>query len=370
MRNFFPMIARLLAYLFAILFVITSVLAVPLTIINQQIFNADLYKTALVEQKIYTRLPEIVGVALTSGSKYGSGKFSYENGMPDFFKNFTEADWQTTFTILLPAADLQTMAESMLDQMVAYLNGETNTVTVPLNKLKENLMGSAGADLIIQLIGSKPACTSQDLTQMLTGTLNGEIVLVLCKPPEFMLSIEASLLPALLKSIVPQIPDSAIIINPPASGVPRSGAGPFGADPIASLETIRVWIRLSPLIPLIFLLLITLFAVRSPKDWLRWWGIPIFISAAIGIGLGILAEPVLNMAWNLLIIPQIPPYIPAGIATIGQQLLRSIVHSITNGIFLWTIIFLLIGLAAWIGSYYIKTKNEPDVLLPPPTPVP
>ena len=357
MRKFLPVIARFLAYLFAILFVITSVMALSLTIINQQMFNTNLYKTALVEQNIYTRLPEIVGVALTNGSPPKPGISGNGNGMPPFFQNITAANWQALLTLLLPAADLQSMSESMLDQTVAYLNGETDTVTIPLDKLKERLTGPAGPDLIMQFISSQPPCTDQDLVQLLKGTINGEMVLVFCKPPEFILSMEVFLLPELLKTIVPQIPDSAIIINPPAPGVPLPGKGPFGADPITTLHSLRLLMRLSPLLPLILLLLVTLFAVRSLKGWLRWWGIPIFISGALAIGLAILAQPALNIGWNLLIVPQIPPVIPAGIVAIGQQLLRSIVHSITNGIVLWAIIFLVFGLAAWISSYYIKSKS-------------
>jgi hypothetical protein len=357
MRKFLPVIARFLAYLFAILFVVTSVMALPLTIINQQMFNANLYKTALVEQNIYTRLPEIMGVALTNGSSSGSGISGNGNGMPPFFQNITAANWQSLLTLLLPAADLQSMSESTLDQMVAYLNGETDTVTIPLDKLKERLTGPAGPDLIMQFINSQPPCSDQDLAQLLKGTINGEMVLVFCKPPDFILSMEVFLLPELLKTIVPQIPDTVVIINPPAPGAPPPGKSPFGADPITTLHSLRLLMRLSPLLPLILLLLVTLFAVRSLKGWLRWWGIPIFISAAIAIGLALLAQPTLSMGWNLLIVPLIPPFIPTGVATIGLELLRSIFHSITNTINLWAIIFLLIGLAAWIGSVFIKTKT-------------
>jgi len=84
--------------------------------------------------------------------------------------------------------------------------------------------------------------------------------------------------------------------------------------------------------------------------------------------LGISALPALNTAWTMDIVPRIPPFIPADIAGIGLELVRSIVYTITEGIVLWAIILLAFGLAAWIGSSFIKTKNEPDVPVTPPTP--
>ncbi|MDP2995161.1 MAG: hypothetical protein Q8N46_08595, partial [Anaerolineales bacterium] len=261
MRKFFTVIARFIATIFAILFMITTILALLLTTINRQMLNANLYKNALAEQNIYEHLPEIVGVALTSSfisypcaqnqlacniegaspelqaclttalgpdaygaigsgqrsptntelqlaqpclDQYGShqiangfqpgetlpnaspdvqacvkqaiGEQAYNelfnnqrpstetenqrmspcfaqsgtgspgggSGMPPFMQTLTAADWQAILTILLPPDDLQTMTESTLDQMFAYLNGETDTVTVPLDKLIERLTGPAG----------------------------------------------------------------------------------------------------------------------------------------------------------------------------------------------------------------------------------
>ncbi|MFA5872697.1 MAG: hypothetical protein WC832_01910 [Anaerolineales bacterium] len=485
MRKFFTVIARFIATIFAILFMITTILALLLTTINRQMLNANLYKNALAEQNIYEHLPEIVGVALTSSfisypcaqnqlacniegaspelqaclttalgpdaygaigsgqrsptntelqlaqpclDQYGShqiangfqpgetlpnaspdvqacvkqaiGEQAYNelfnnqrpstetenqrmspcfaqsgtgspgggSGMPPFMQTLTAADWQAILTILLPPDDLQTMTESTLDQMFAYLNGETDTVTVPLDKLIERLTGPAGIDLIMQLINSQPPCTGQELAQMASGPSNGG--LVLCKPPEFVLPIVVSLVQELLNAAATQLPDKATIIKPPSPGTLPSGTGPFGADPITTIRMVRLMMSLSPLLPLAFLLLVTLFAVRSLKSWMRWWGIPIFVSGTIALGLGISALPAENTAWTMFIVPRIPPFIPADIAGIGLELVRSIVHTITEGIVLQAIILLAFGLAAWIGSSFIKTKNEPDVPVTPPMPTP
>lgn len=51
-------------------------------------------------------------------------------------------------------------------------------------------------------------------------------------------------------------------------------AGGEQQDPRSTLRLIRLGLRLSPLIPVVLLLLVALFAVRSRKGLLRWWGIP------------------------------------------------------------------------------------------------
>ncbi len=362
MRKLFTMIARFIATLSSILFVLTTVLALFLTTINRQVFNARTYKNALVEQNIYKSLPEIVAIAISSQTgTEGNGA----GGAPSFTV-LTAADWQAIVAALLPPDDLQTMTENTLDQVFAYLDGKTEAVSIPLDKLKERLAGPAGTDLILQLINSRPACSEQNLLQLLSGTDNSS--LILCKPPEFMFPIVVPLFQELLNLAAAQLPGKVTIIKPPSAGALPSGSGPFGADPITTIRIVRLMMRLSPLVPLAFLLLVTLFAVRSFKSLMRWWGIPIFVSGVLALVLGLLTLPLLNLSWTEYILPHIPSYIPANIASLGLDLARSIFHTISKEIILQAVILLGFGLAAWIGSIFIKTKNEADVLLPPPAP--
>ena len=288
--------------------------------------------------------------------------------MPFFMQNLKAADWQTFLTILIPPEELKTITESTLDQVFSYLNGETDMVTVPLDILKEHLSGPAGADLILQLINSQPACTEQYLAELVLGT--GEGGLVFCRPPEFVLPIVVPIMQELMITAAAQLPDQVTIIKPPAAGALPSKTGPFGADPIATLHTVRILIRLSPLLPLAFLLLITLSIVRTFKNGMLWWGIPIFVSGVMTFVLGITTIPIFNWAWGIFIIPIIPSIIPPDITGLGQELARFIVHIISNEVIIQAIILLGIGLALWIGSYFIKAKPETDVSFPQPPPAP
>jgi len=431
MRKFLTVIARIIAGVFAALFVFTALLAILLTTLNGQMFNSKIYKNALVDQNIYGRLPEIVGAAITSSFAYDPcaqnqlacsmdgaspelqaclttalGSAAYQSigsggrlptsvelqqaqpcldrygaaqngnpqqgaggsGMPFFLQNLTAADWQAILTILLPPETLKTMTESTLDQFFGYLNGTVGSVSVPMLIFKDRLLGPAGKDLFMQFLNSLQPCNEQDLSQLILGMSNGGTVL--CKPPEDMIPIVTALIPDLLNTIVPMIPDKAFIIKAPAPGAPSPGNGPFGADPLSTLRTIRLVMRLSFLVPLFFLLLVTLFAVRSYISWMRWWGIPFFITGIIGLGLGLSIVPAFNATWTWLIAPRIPVFLPAVLPQTGLELFRSIIHTLSGWFIVPAVVLCVIGLGAWIGSIIIKDHIKPDQPEAPSTPTP
>jgi len=73
MENTLKVFARILAGFFAILFVLTTVLAFALYFTEQSAFDADLYKQALTEEKVYQRLPELAAQGLAIADVMGKG---------------------------------------------------------------------------------------------------------------------------------------------------------------------------------------------------------------------------------------------------------------------------------------------------------
>ena len=86
--------------------------------------------------------------------QYGTGQAASPqtagsgNGMPAYMQNLSAGSWQAILTIFLPPDALKSMADSTLDQFFAYLNGGTDTVSVPLGQLKERLLGPSGCRLV------------------------------------------------------------------------------------------------------------------------------------------------------------------------------------------------------------------------------
>ncbi|MBA4380031.1 MAG: hypothetical protein C0393_05005 [Anaerolinea sp.] len=432
MRKVFTFIARFIAAIFAILFVITAVLALLLFNVERQLFNPHLYKKAITEQQLYDHLPGIIGELLTTSMSYnpcaqnpllcedisaeiracytqtlgeerytalasgqdqptevekeaiqpcldkygaptenGSGQFNEDQGGPPaFMRNLTAADWEAIIEALAPPELLQALTENALDQVFAYLNGETATAKISLLKLKERITGQAGQDAIRQLMAAQPPCTEEQLVQMAASALGGEGGMVFCNPPEEILAIMLPKLQSQLGSLATKIPDEAVIIKPytgPLGATP--GGGPLSADPFTTIRYVRLGLRWSPLLPFAFLLLVTLFGVRSLKGWLRWWGIPIFFVGAIALIPGIAMLPALNWAWNNFVVSRIPPFLSADVANIGHELATYIIHGLSEQIILQTAILLAVGLAMWVGSCFIKTRaaESTPATLPPPT---
>lgn len=411
MKKFFTGLAKFLAVVSVILFVITAVLALFLFNMNRKLFDSRLYKNALSESNVYEKLPALVGRLLASGATYnpcaenpvrceeispelhacyqealGGDRFlalssgqdeptdvekqkiqacydqfgqaapPTESGMPDYMQNFSDEDWAAIMTIILPADEMKTMAESVIDGAFAYLRGEVNQVTISLVALKARLAGPAGEELILQFLASQPPCSPEELLVMTGITYSEEMVI--CSPPEETLPVILPLLHSQLLNALAGIPDEAVVIKPYVPD-PSAGEAPFGGDPVTTIRAVRLILGLTPILPLLFLAAVTLFGVRSLKGWMRWWGIPFLAVGVAGLGMGLASTPLLLLLWNTFLLPRIPSILPSAATDLGEELLRAVAHGLVEPIILQSLILLIVGLGAWIGSYFIKTGAAP-----------
>ena len=126
---------------------------------------------------------------------------------------------------------------------------------------------------------------------------------------------------------------------------------------------VNIAINLSPLLPLAFLLLVTLFGVRSLKGWLLWWGVPLFIVGLVVLIFGIAILPLLEWAWVNYAVQQIPSmFSTAGLIATGHGVVFSIARDLTKWIVISSSLIALLGLGAIIGSARVKPKTLAPVL--------
>lgn len=291
-----------------------------------------------------------------------------ENGanQMSFLSNMSTEQWQELFLLLLPPEDLQPMTESTLDQIFAYVNGETETATVSLVDLKARL---ADPDLVLFLLNAQPPCTEEQLIQIQSADFGEEgNPIPLCAASGANLDIFLSVARGQLDQAVSQIPDQATIIKPPSATDSTVGTGPLGKNPHEALQMVNIAINLSPLLPLAFLLLVTLFGVRSLKGWLLWWGVPLFIVGLVVLIFGIAILPLLEWAWVNYAVQQIPSmFSTASLIATGHGVVFSIARDLTKWIVISSSLIALLGLGAIIGSSRVKPKTlEPVPLEAPP----
>jgi hypothetical protein len=333
MKPLSSILARIIAVLYAIFFVLTAVSALFLFNLEQRAFNPNTYKDALVGENFYQSLPPLLGQMLA--------KSASENNMP-FVQQLTSEDWAAIIQTVMPAEQLQAMTEEAITQIFAYLNNETNDPHISLLPLKQKLAGPAGLNAAIHLIHSQPDCTAEQLVQLIASF--GQ---VLCNPPQDILNLAKPILQAQLNSIAANIPDR----------ISLASAGPQSPR-LRSLRVIRLIMQFSPLIPLAFLFAVTLFAVRTFKGWLKWWGWPFLIAGAIGAILGISGAPYLRLALENFVLHRTQLTIPPELSNVAGAVMDSILREIFRPAGWQALILAGVGLLMLVIAFIISRQEK------------
>jgi hypothetical protein len=268
---------RFLAALCAILFVATGVLALLLFNLEQKAFSSETYKQAFQDQGLYEQAPALIAGLLTNStgetplllSVLGRDKLEFMIGS------------------LIPPDQLEALVDGILDSMFAFINGESNAIAVSLAPIKQHLSGDAGVRAFKQVLQASPDCTAEQLVQFALGGLSTDEGLVLCNPPSEVMDFIEPLISPQIQSMMLGIPDEITI---PVGE--RGQARQF----IERLDRIRAIMQLSLLVPITFLFLILLFAVRSINDLLKWWGIPFAIMGGLSALLALIGAPFIRLA--------------------------------------------------------------------------
>jgi hypothetical protein len=165
-----------------------------------------------------------------------------------------------------------------------------------------------------------------------------------------------------LQKLIAKIPDQVEILPPPAAST-QSGA----SNPAQVVQTARMIMRLSPILPIAFLLGVTIFAVRSLRGWLLWWGIPLLIVGLIGIVFGLVTMPMYDILFIPFLDAHLPQHIPAVITDSMRGLVGNLLHSLVEPMVLYNLILAVIGLAMIVISLFIrrKAKREAEETQPP-----
>lgn len=305
-------IGQALAAICAMLFVISGVLVLLLFNIEAKAFSSATYKQAFEDQRLYERMPSILATALTTTMGPSI------NTVP-FLRELTLEDWQDTISTLLPPEELKTIANDALDATFDYLNNRTDSAVISLLPVKAQLAGPGGMNLVLQILSVQPACTAEQLTQMALGLLGGQIAL--CNPPPEAVGLMTPFLQSQLQTMTGLIPNEVTFIPGTVSGTAE--------DPRLRLNSIRSAIKLTPFLPALLLLAITVFTVRSLLDWLTWWGWSLTITGVVSVLIGLVGAPLVGWILQLLIQNQgtvlIPPVFISSIAettsAVAQQML-------------------------------------------------
>lgn len=362
MKNIWSVITHVCAIIFSIAFILSAVLSLLLTSIDRRLLSPSIYKNVLVQQQFYNRLPGVLAEQLAMVLKSSNPTNSQNpsgGGPPISLPNLSVANWASILTSLAPPDVLRSETEGVIDQIFAYLNGQRDTVSLDLTPLKSRLASPVGQDAILSLIRTQPACSLQEIAQIMLNAFGGQEISI-CSPPDSLLNQVTPIIQAAITQIAAQLPNEVVILSP--NSIQGTTQGNVSANrPATTVRNARLIMRLSSDLPLGFLLLISVLVVRTPKNWLRWWGIPLCITgmlAAVGV---LVLKSSFERIWTLDIAPFIPSNVAAGLIGLGHDLLRAVYQSWLDGLLLTCIFYFLLGLAMSIGSIFIRDGHTADL---------
>ena len=291
-------------------------------------------------------------------------------GAPEFFKVLSIDQWGSILRTLLPADWLQGQVESVLQQTFAILDtpGAPLAITIDMRDFKKRLTGPAGTEAIIQIIQALPACPADYLPD-----LSEPSSMLECRPSdEMMMIVEPGISPALTEA-AKTIPDQLDLLEPVrASGALNLEQAGLPIGPRQILQIGRWIVRLSPILCVVILILVTLLVVRSWRGFLRWWGLPI-LAAGICV---LLTAIVMWVGLDVLISlgrENLPASISPGVYDTGAGILVYIAHRYAlvaggEGIVLGFVGLGLVGLSFFIGRGKRPSSPAapPAAAYPPP----
>jgi hypothetical protein len=337
-------LGKFLAAVCAISFVVSGVMALLLFNIERKAFSSETYKQAFERQNLYERMPAILAAALSTSIAEGGNADTLLSG-------FSTEDWEASIVSLLPPEELRALADDILDSTFDYINGETNSAVVSLAPLKRQLTGASSVQAVTQLLRSQPDCTAEQLMQIAFGFLAGGEML-LCNPPAEALGLMTPLIEMQLQVMMSAFPDQVTLISNAQSGTPD--------DPRIGLNTARILMKISPIFPLGFLLGMTLFAVRSIKDWLKWWGWSFAVTGGIGLFIALLGSSVVGFIIHLVLLDQGTGFIPLILLSTMRETMDAVARQILNPVVKEGLILAASGWGMVIGVFLIaRLKTKP-----------
>jgi hypothetical protein len=346
MHKFLTALARFFAAICALVFITTLVIALVLVNAENRLFKSETYKHALETTNTYKRLPALISQQLITNLAADPGPGSDpESGAPSYLKYLTVTDWENLITTLVTPEQAREISEQTLDQIFDYLDGKSDSVSISLLPIKEDL-ARRSTEAVKQILQAQPDCSLEQLADltvelMSPGQGDGNIW---CKPPAEIMPALEPLIGGLFQEQMVDMPDSVQVFTKEQ-----------GKDILPRIDLARLAMRLSLLVPLVFLCLMTLLAVRSRKSWLRWWGIAFIGAGALGLLTGLLIEP----ATRLVLTTQ-TPRMPASVVRFVEtalELILAVAREVANPLMLESVLILAAGIGmATLAKYMWKEK--------------
>ena len=333
-------IKKVMGIIFAALFVLTAVPALVFFNFDRRAFTAETYQTAFVNIDFYNKLPIIMAQAAISPNS------SLSQDTPMLMQGMNQSTWETFFRALLPPEDLKKIGMDLLDSTFAYLNMQSDTVQLSLAPIKTRMAGDAGVQSVFAILNTLPECTMEQLAHMMFDAISGKDQVQYCKFPEKYNAQLSIIIHEQMSAAASTLPDQMTLVSNPTSSENNSRI---------KLKYTRITMRLSPILPLVFLLLMTVLTANSLKNWLKWWSLPLFITGFLASLVGLVGTPIFGEFFKQFFVNDMPEYLQK----YANELVSVVLKALFAPIFWQGLIIAFIGLTMAVSAYFISRNQKP-----------
>ncbi len=265
-------------------FILMTALILYVQTLEWVIFRPGIYKEALTQVHFYQRFPALIedtfSRTMATLNPTGTGPTETTN----YLQYLKPQDYETIVVELFPPDWLKTQTEQIIDHLFTYINtpDATMSIDLPMIDVKNRLMGDQGRAIIQLVIQSWPDCTLTQLLELATAEYVGNFQpLPVCRPTQAFMPLITPLAQSMIQNLATKLPDQIDLTQDfdqgNLAGYPPPDLAPPGTTgPNFRLGTgywiVRWVMRLSPILVLVMLVLITVVCVRGPRSLFGWWG--------------------------------------------------------------------------------------------------
>jgi hypothetical protein len=368
-------INRLLAWFFAVLFILSTIGVIFTFFPTRKLLSPDFYKQALEDVRIYQRLPESIAQQLALNFTQNSEGSRLIENPPVYLLILDQEEWESILIDLIDPTSLQTQTENILDQFFNILLISPDPVNTPIEvsllDVKNRLGGPEGIQAFNQILNAQDPCSIDQLMGLLQLGLGMETSIdsLLCRPPDYIISELNPVVETFLSAAVAQVPDQ-LSINLPLSVLDSSldvnsanlAQGEIPA-PIKTLRRTNTIISWSLVLPLLLIILMTIFAVRSLRDFLRWWGGTFLTAGLISLILSLFLFPIASWGFSSFVPSEFSSnhglivfLVQMGIGDLSRELTDVLIMSVV----IPASVLATIGFALLLGSYLLTKSSPPN----------
>ncbi len=329
-------IRKTLATFSAALFILTAILALFLFNFDRNAFTAQTYQKVFANEDFYNRIPGVLAQTVMST---GSSQ------LPVTMQGMSQQGWEAFFRALLPPETLKTMGDDALNSTFAYVNLQADSAQLSLAPLKSSMLSDTGVQAVYGLLNTQPDCTFDQIAQMTFNLLTNQQI-EFCRPPSELSPLLTPVIQGQLQAATLVIPDQVTLMRAPAEN-----------DPRPKLQTARLLMRVSPLLPLAFLFLLTVLAVNSLKGWLTWWGIPFAVTGFLAAVMSVLGAPLFGGLVQNMLTARMPAFLPPILLDFAGELARAMVAALLKPVLIQGGILLVIGLVMVGTGYFVRPRQ-------------